>query len=860
MTSQMVSRGTGAVRSAVAVVAALAFLAIAPSAHASITSVFSNTAAPIPCAVQANSVRLCDQTIAGNPGGTSRSTIPTFDGVPIDVRVAFPPEPASGPDGPYPLMMLFHGYAGAKLSLASMQPFLDRGYATLSLTTRGFGQSCGTAAARTALGSACDSGYVRLMDTRYEVRDAQYLSGLLADDGKSSYTQIGAIGGSYGGGMSMALAALKDRQMLPDGSLVPWVSPISNTPMQLAAAAPEIPWTDLAASLTPNGSTLDYVDDAPYQGRSGVLKSSWENALYGSGLSFFYAPAGADPDADLRNWHTLFNAGEPYDDASGNPLPGIADIRDELTTHHSSYYINHSEQPAPMLISNGWTDDLFPVDEAVRFYNRTRGQYPNADISLFFASLGHQRGQNKSADLAVRSGLEFAWLDYYVKGVGSVPFHGVTAITETCPNSAPSGGPFTAGSYAALAPGEVRVTDGTPKTILPTAGSSAIAATFDPITGGGACATNSSADQADTATYRSDPVPSSGYTLMGSPTVIADITSPGSNSEVAARLLDVDPATSTQTLVARGLWRPAITSTPVRQVFQLHPNGYKFAAGHVVKLELLPKDSGTAAGNSYGRASNDQQNVTVENLELRLPTLEPPGSADGVVVAPAEKFVPEGYTLARDYQTGYARPKGASPFRVPLVPAFQQCTAPDNVHGAPLAFPSCSPPQQTSESATVGTPDSNGKRSNSLGNVVYSVITGNPNTGTDEADVAVKASITDVRKKSDLSDYEGDLQVQSIIRITDRKNSPSPGSDGDAATVVDFPFPVNMACATTALSTIGSTCSVSTTLDAVVPGAIAESKRSIWEFGQVQVFDGGDDGDVSTAPNTLFAVQGLFYP
>ena len=57
-------------------------------------------------------MRLCDQTIAGNPGGTARSTVKTFDGVPIDVRVAFPPEPASGPDGPYPLIMLFHGYAG----------------------------------------------------------------------------------------------------------------------------------------------------------------------------------------------------------------------------------------------------------------------------------------------------------------------------------------------------------------------------------------------------------------------------------------------------------------------------------------------------------------------------------------------------------------------------------------------------------------------------------------------------------------------------------------------------------------------------------------------------------------------------
>ena len=53
----------------------------------------------------------------------ARSTTKTFDGVPIDVNVAFPPEPAAGtPDGNYPLMMMFHGYGGGKLGLNAMQP------------------------------------------------------------------------------------------------------------------------------------------------------------------------------------------------------------------------------------------------------------------------------------------------------------------------------------------------------------------------------------------------------------------------------------------------------------------------------------------------------------------------------------------------------------------------------------------------------------------------------------------------------------------------------------------------------------------------------------------------------------------
>jgi hypothetical protein len=53
---------------------------------------------------------------------------------------------------------------------------------------------------------------------------------------------------------------------------------------------------------------------------------------------------------------------------------------------------------------------------------------------------------------------------------------------------------------------------------------------------------------------------------------------------------------------------------------------------------------------------------------------------------------------------------------------------------------------------------------------------------------------------------------------------------------------------------------VSTTFNAVAPGAIVAGVRSIWELGDVKVFDGGPDGLASTAPNTLFERQGVFVP
>jgi Acetyl xylan esterase (AXE1) len=614
-------------------------LVLAPSAPAHIGSVFDGDVA---CAVQPSGYRFCGSA-------SPRSTTRTFDGVPIDVNVAFPPAPQSGPDGPFPLVMMFHGWAGSKIGFAAMERWLARGYATLSLTTRGFGESCGTQASRSADPGGCAEGHVRLLDTRYEVRDAQELAATLVDQGLVQPTRIAATGASYGGGMSMALAALRDRKMLPDGSLVPWMSP-AGTPLQLAAAVPVIPWSDLAYSLIPNGSTLDYVADAPYRGRAGVLKSSLVSGLYTLGSFYFYAAPGSDPDADLVSWYSVASAGEPYD---RNPL--IADAISELAVHHSSYYIPPTVPPAPLLIASGWTDDLFPADEAIRFYNRTVTRHPESAISLFFYDFGHARGRGggRAADAQLLASREAAWIEYFVKASSPPPFLGVEALTQTCPFSEPSGGPFSAESWAALAPGEVRLGAPAPRRISPSAGDPAVAEVFDPVaselSGRGACGETPAVKQPGTATYRLPPARAGGYTLLGSPTVIADFRSPGRNSQVAARLLDVSPD-GEQVLVARGLWRPVVDSDRVRQVFQLHPNGWHFAAGHVPKLELLPQDA------PYGRASNDQRPVTVSNLQLRLPVRQRPGALRSQVRAPAPKLVRNGYSLAADFR-GLGHPR-----------------------------------------------------------------------------------------------------------------------------------------------------------------------------------------------------------
>jgi hypothetical protein len=220
---------------------------------------------------------------------------------------------------------------------------------------------------------------------------------------------------------------------------------------------------------------------------------------------------------------------------------------------------------------------------------------------------------------------------------------------------------------------------------------------------------------------------------------------------------------------------------------------------------------------------------------------------------------------------GYPRPKGASPMRAALVPAYRQCASPNRTHGPPLVHPSCNPPVQTSDSGgafrlTMGDVVANGAPANLVGSVRMSVVSGNAATTADEADVTYTVSITDVRCATTFGscgaansaagpDYIGQVQAKTGLRITDRYNGPS-----EVGTGQDTSFAVTVPCTSSSSTSMGSTCSIDTTADAVLPGVVKELRRAVWQMGPVQVFDGGADGVVSTNPNTLFLTQGVFVP
>ena len=101
------------------------------------------------------------------------------------------------------------------------------------------------------------------------------------------------------------------------------------------------------------------------------------------------------------------------------------------------------------------------------------------------------------------------------------------------------------------------------------------------------------------------------------------------------------------------------------------------------------------------------------------------------------------------------------------------------------------------------------------------------------------------------------MQGNATIRISDHYNGPGLN---EAATVADIPFPVNATCANTTTTTIGGTCTRNTSANAAVPGSVKDTQRAVVEIAQLQISDGGADGQVSNADNTLFGVQGIFIP
>lgn len=330
-----------------------------------------------------------------------------LDGTRLEVVVRVPRSP-----GPHPLVVAMHGWGGSVGSMARYDdPLVGAGYAVLRYAARGFGASWG----QTNLG-----------DMDVEGEDLRSLVGQVADDPRLAVdaSAVAVFGASYGGAHAW-LAALE-----------PSFTSAAGTEVRIRAVVPVATWTDLLNGLVPNGRPERAHEVA------GAQKLSYAQALFAGGVRARLDRPYPNYPEYLVGWNVAMTGNElPY-----GATPVGAEVVDGLQGHRSIYWQEllwdrvranaaAGEPQLPVLLVQGWTDDLFPAGEALRMYDALRAVDPAYPVTLYLGDLGHPRAANRPGELEYVLGLVLSWLDGHLKPGGTPPPPEVRAAVTRPPGS-----------------------------------------------------------------------------------------------------------------------------------------------------------------------------------------------------------------------------------------------------------------------------------------------------------------------------------------------------------------------------------------------------------------------------------------
>ncbi len=560
--------------------------------------------------------------ICNGATSTGQPRLKTKDGTSrLDADVTLPAKSTK----PLGLIVMLHGLGGDKTSYESNTIegsgsnyhlnnlwFASRGYAVLTYTARGFhenkclDESVESTDGDTGLYGPSAACRPQLDSIDHEIKDTQYLVGRLVDGTLLSDAsvdidpaKIGVVGASYGGGHTWLLSR-KNVFRSPKG-----------TKIKLAAAVPIIGWTDLVNALLPNGkarddflpttSVAERVAETP-----GVLKEAFITGFY---LAMNVTSADEILPGYIKTWYERFKEGEPYVDEV------TQDAATKLLSKRSAYYVKTKRFKTPVLALQGFTDNIFPGIEAIRMVNKLQDTSARYPVRLYAGDIGHQVASNKAAEVAYGNDLVNTWFDHYLKGKGKNPSKIVEARLQDCYNTGPadSGDLYRAGSWAELIGTSEIVVDG------------ALGGTLD------AAVSESGSHKTELHPLLSEPCPStdtavadgnlavdsspleSDLTMLGSPEVSFDALPSQQDMYVGLHLWDVDPATSTQKLVTRGVYR--LGSTELQTIIsQLNANGWTFPAGHVVRIELTANDAPAMLPPSAASGT-----ILISDVDLSIP-------------------------------------------------------------------------------------------------------------------------------------------------------------------------------------------------------------------------------------------------
>ncbi len=296
------------------------------------------------------------------------------DGQTIAITV-FKPAGASS-EAQVPVVFSSHGWAGSRATTigGSVQAMLDAGFGVVSIDQRGHGES---------------GGLAYTQDPTRETEDIKAVIDYAATldwvrlDGPGDPV-LAAIGGSYGGGYQ-TMTALDE--IADEGRT------------RFNALAPEITWYDLPQSLAPNK----------------VSRTLWNNLLYAVGADML-------PDYVHKAFVWGTATGQwPDGTFYGQPAPGI--VPDLDTVFHRNSPVSFVEEghqiDVPVLLRQGTTDTLFPMNEGLNIFNLAVSDEAREQSYFVGYNGGHvlpqvwPRGKTSGSDACSPDGFTNLTIDFF---------------------------------------------------------------------------------------------------------------------------------------------------------------------------------------------------------------------------------------------------------------------------------------------------------------------------------------------------------------------------------------------------------------------------------------------------------------
>ncbi|MFF5496578.1 CocE/NonD family hydrolase [Streptomyces aquilus] len=294
-----------------------------------------------------------------------------------------------------PAVLATNGFGGSKSDGSTDiigKAFAERGYVSLVYSGLGFGNSgCLISLDDPDIDGTAASGLIDFLAGKRAADDGTTADFVTLD--RKGDPRVGMIGGSYGGAIQLATAAVDHR---------------------VDAIVPMITWNDLAYSLDPNNAARQV---------PGAFKWQWANGFYLIGESQPLTTVNLDPTRinSLGCLHFVTDACDTVRTLNSGSYPA-ADTAELLAYARSVSPVSYlSRVKAPTLLVQGQADSLFNLNEATATYKTLKAQ--GTPAKMIWQSWGHSGGQVAGELNLSQGNLEssyvgkrvLAWFDRYLR-------------------------------------------------------------------------------------------------------------------------------------------------------------------------------------------------------------------------------------------------------------------------------------------------------------------------------------------------------------------------------------------------------------------------------------------------------------